>query len=215
MRIDIDFFSFISIFIPVVVGLFCYRRVFTTSKILIVFLVTTAILEIIGTVACYFYWNNLFLFHLHTYIEFAAYSIILSRLIRSKVVKQIITALISAFILFSLVNSLFLEDITGFNSIQRHIEATLIIGYCLVYVFELKQYNDFSLSENPYLIFALALLLYFSGSLFLFIFSRSMFATGDDSDWVIHGYLNIFLNLIFAIVIGRSIVYPRKKGKNT
>jgi len=154
--------------------------------------------------------NNLFTFHLHTYIEFAAYSIILSRLIRSKVVKQIITALIPAFILFSLVNSLFLEDITGFNSIQRHIEATLIIGYCLVYVIELRQYNDFSLSENPYLIFAMALLLYFSGSLFLFIFSRSMFATGDDSDWVIHGYLNIFLNLIFAIVMGRSIVFPRK-----
>lgn len=158
----------------------------------------------------YWHWNNLFTFHLHTYIEFAAYSIILSRLIRLKFVKLAMKSLIPVFILFSLVNSLILEDVTGFNSLQRHIEATLIITYIFFYIIEFRVTNDLSLRENPFLIFAFGSLLYFTGSLFLFIFGRTMFATGDDALWDIHGYLNIFLNVLYTVIIVRSIVFPRK-----
>lgn len=210
MSYDIDFFSFLSIFIPTLVGLFCYSQILTTTKILVLYALATALLEI--GVASYYYleWNNLWLFHIHTYLEFAVFSIIYTRLTRFEWLKRIILALIPVFILFSFFNSLFWENVTGFNSIQRHVEGSLIILYALAFMLETRKYFGNPWHESPYLIFSFGVLIYFSGSLFLFIFGRKMFSTGDDAYWALHGYLNIFLNLVFTAVILRSNAMPPK-----
>lgn len=138
------------------------------------------------------------------------FSIIYTRLTRFEWLKRIILALIPVFILFSFFNSLFWENVTGFNSIQRHVEGSLIILYALAFMLETRKYFGNPWHESPYLIFSFGVLIYFSGSLFLFIFGRKMFSTGDDAYWALHGYLNIFLNLVFTAVILRSNAMPPK-----
>lgn len=209
---NIDFISFLSIFIPTAVGIFLFRSVLTVTKILILFVWITAIIEVTATVLFYQGINNLFTFHLHTYFEFLLLSLMYSRLITSTLIKNVIRSVIPVFIGFSLLNSLFWEDITGFNSIQRHVEGLLLEVYICIYLIQVARYRE-SFKENPFLILSSALILYFTGNLFLFIYGKTVLTTGTGEMWVVHGVLNIILNLSFAIIIARSRVQLPKKWR--
>lgn len=215
MKFDVDFFSFLSVFVPLLVGLFLYRRVLVTTKILIFFVAITAVLEIGVLVFYCLKWNNLFFFHIHTFVEFTLISWIFVRLTEKHWMKIAISSILPLFMLFSICTILFIENVVGFNSIQRHVEASIIILYVIMYIIETADYSGELWHEKPFLIFALGLLLYFAGSLFVFIFANEMFSTGKDTAWVIHGVLNIILNLVITFVIAKSIVYPKKNRINS
>lgn len=211
MKFDIDFFSFISIFIPLIIGLILFNRVLVTSKILILFITLTALLEVGVMVFYYLNWNNLIFFHLHTFIEFTLLSIIYIRLIRNRSFRLLAAILIPVFVLFSFYAIWFIQDTVGFNSIQRHVGGTILICYALFYIRESREYQERSWYLNPFLIFSISFLLYFIGSMFVFIFANEMFKTGEDAAWAIHGVLNILLNLGCAVVIRMSISKPKAK----
>jgi len=204
LKFDVDFFSFVSIFIPLIAGIILFRRVLITTKILILLTTLTAILEIGVATLYYLELNNLFLFHIHTIVEFVLISWIYARLTRSKLFKSIIIILIPIFLLFSLW-IVTIENTVGFNSFQRHVEATILVIYILLHLSESRHYRDDRLLNSPFYLYSVVLLMYFVGSLFVFIFANEMFRSGEDTAWVIHGVLNILLNLTIAIVFLKSI----------
>lgn len=206
----VDFISFYSIFVPVLVSFFYFRRVLKTTKLLITYVFVTCIIEVAAAV--FFSWNmnNLFTFHLHTFAEFILLSLIFIRLLRSPMIKTFAQFLLYGVTVFGIVSILFYQGILEFNSLHRHVEGTVLIFYLLIYFNEQRKYIQDSFWDSPYNLFCSVLMLYFVGNFFVFIFGNFMFSSGDDSAWVIHGILNTLLNLTMAYVITRSVSKPKR-----
>jgi len=180
------------------VGLWLIRRLSTLGKLLFSFVIVTAAIEVVAAVLYNQKQYNLFVFHIHTYFEFAFYSLLLIRAFKSTYLKQAVLIGIPIFLALSIYLLLMVQGLDHFNSIQRHFEGALFILYFIIYLFHPKEAGRESWKKNHITVLIISSLLYFTGSLIVFIFADKMFATGQDSAWVIHGVLNTLLNVVFA-----------------
>lgn len=205
---NLDILSSISITIPLCCGAIVYRRVLSVTKVLIFFIAITAVLE---GVSLYFYmnkWNNLFIFHIHTFVEFLSYSVIFGMLIKTKQFWRLSAAIAGLFVLFSGLAIGLHEDVTEFNSIQRHIESVILSLYIVLYFAKMLKYESEVWTSVPYNWFSIGLALYLFGNLFLFIMGNEILTPENDFIWVVHDILNIGLNIVFTVVILKSLIEP-------
>lgn len=178
-------------------GTFLINKLAGVFRILYLFVVLTAILEMGVATLYYMGLNNLFLFHIHTYLEFCLFSLIYIRLSSSTATKKVILSIVPAFLIYSFITLIFVEDANGFNSLQRNIEGLLLSIFAFVHLFELKRRK----LKNPTVLLSVSLISYFTINIFLFVSARNMFLNGDDYNWNIHGLSNILLNVCFALVL--------------
>lgn len=210
---NFDILSSISIIFPIAIGLIVYQRVLLPAKILVLYVICTGVLE---AISLYFYsmkWNNLFIFHLHTFIEFGTYSIIYSILINSSTFRKLVSIVGVTFVVLSIIFISLVDSITDFNSVQRHIESIIISCYLMIYFLHNSRYSSESFGVLPFNIFSVGIGVYFFGNLLLFIFANEILNPDNDYLWIIHDILNILLNATFSIVLLRSIVVVRKNSE--
>lgn len=171
------------------------------------FLFIWFLFDIIGTTLALNGIYNLYLFHLHTYVELGfflwVYSDILSR-DKSRLLK--IFALI--FYVLSVLNSIFLESFMEFNSNQRYLEGVILIIVCLLYFNQLfKELKIEKLERDPYFLLTSVILIYFCGTLFLFATYNYVEKEVANYYWDVHSILNIIINCCYALVLwtGRKL----------
>lgn len=88
---------------------------------------------------------------------------------------------------------------------ERGVEGILMLLLCILFFGRLLLKLDVpNLLAYPYFWFATGLMIYFSGTLFLFLYASKYLAMGDITYWLIHSLLNILLNIIFAITIWKG-----------
>lgn len=147
--------------------------------------------------------NNLYLLHFYTLIEF-----ILISMIYREVFKQnqflskyfvLFIGLISGFII---ANSIFLQPITVFNSNAKTLTQSIFIAYAVT-LFIQDMYNTGN-SYSPILkTINSAILLYYAGSLFIFMFGNVFFQL--DEFHRIFWVANAILYLIFQLLVFTAI----------
>ncbi|XOV68621.1 MAG: hypothetical protein ACFHU9_05460 [Fluviicola sp.] len=194
----VSYFSSFSITLPLLVGFWLFRKLSFTGKIILIFIIITAIIETIAAVLFYQKQFNLFVFHIHTYFEFGFYSLLLIRAFKSTYLKQVVLIGIPVFLTLSIYLLFMVQGLDHFNSLQRHFEGALLILYFVIYLFHPKEAGGESWKKNHITVLIISSLLYFTGSLIVFIFADQMFSTGQDSAWIVHGILNTLLNVVFA-----------------
>ncbi len=148
--------------------------------------------------------NNLFLLHIFTVIEFTLLTLIFQPHVKVLIPKKAIHFLIAAFFLFAVINSLFFESIQQFNAFGRALEGLLIIFLdllCLVLI--LKTLKIKQPECSPLIWISIGTLIYFSGSLFVFIFSNYVLSSQSVSVtiWGIHAFMSIVLNLFYTVAL--------------
>ncbi|GAB5417596.1 MAG: hypothetical protein Crog4KO_25810 [Crocinitomicaceae bacterium] len=197
---DIDAFSTISILIPTIVGIFLFSKVPSSIKLVIYYVWVTTVLDAIVFYLGLNSINNLYLFHVHTYIEFSFILVLFGNLIQSKRKVHVLNLAGGLFLTISIFLLAFHQDFSQFNSVQRHIEGFFVT---LIILFFLAQQSMGvkRLTNTPINVLSWALLLYFGGNLFVFALGDVILTTGGGEMWVIHGILNIILNVVFAYVI--------------
>ena len=148
--------------------------------------------------------NNLFLSHIFILIEFTILTLIYKKELSSFVAPKFFNLLIVLFIIYSIFNSLFIETLTQFNGYARAISGLIIILFTLLYFYKvLKELKVQRLEKEPMLWLSLGLLLYFSASLFIFIFGNYIQPSVKLSFtfWGIHAIINISLCIFYAIAL--------------
>lgn len=208
MLLIVSYISLFSIAIPLFTGGWLFKRLLITSRILVYFVLATAIIECIATVLFQYGVNNLFTFHAHTIVEFVLLGIVFRRLIDHDYFKMANTLVLVSFVMLSVYLVFAVQGLSHFNSVQRHVEGAILIGYAFIYLFQRDA--DERWIVDPFAIFSMTVLLYFGGSLFVFMFGDYMFSTGQDSAWIIHGILNSIFNIILALVFSLTISKPSK-----
>lgn len=113
--------------------------------------------------------NNLPLLHLHTLGEFLLLSMFYRRLLSNKKFITWIIFIVGAGIIL---NSVFLQNIWSINSNARAVAQATIIFYSLLLFFDRLKAIDSKILYRPLFLINTAILIYFSGSLIIFIFSE-------------------------------------------
>ena len=117
----------------------------------------------------------------------------------SKVFRIILLVGSVLFYVFAVIYYLSVED-NSFDSLTASIEAILIVTYSIFYLFDqMNKPQVIFIYQEPNFWFVVAFIIYFSGTLFLFIQASNLDREIRDNFWKINLFLNITKNILFAI----------------
>lgn len=99
-----------------------------------------------------------------------------------------------------ILNSMFIQSIYEFNTIAKTCVQIIIIGYAIMYFLNLTEEQPLShTSEKSLRLINSAVLIYYSGSLFIFMCGQISFIKGDI--YLVFWTFNAILNVVFQILI--------------
>lgn len=205
---DINVITALTVLAPISIGAFYFSRLFVVARILWFFILITGGMEL----SMWFQYsksiNTMFFFHIYSYIEFGFIALIYYRLSMNYKWRSVILGLFSLFSIASILNLIFLEPFTVFNSNQRYLEGVLILLLVSNYIIQsTKDKLNSSLKRDPFTILSLAWLVYFSCTLILFIFSKQWFSAETiNYYWIVHAILNAGLNFSYAYTLFKAKV---------
>jgi hypothetical protein len=186
-----------------VVTTLLFRKLSPDLKIIGIFVYIACLVELLAGIMWYNKMNNLVLLHIYTLVEFGVISWYYHVTLRGFVPAWLVPSAVTAFSLFSLYNSFFIQDLDEFNTYARGLEALLVITYIIMFFYktfiELKvEY----LGKEPAFWIGSGFLLYFSGGLFLFMVSDHLLpsATGPRHlVWAMHAVFTIVFHILISI----------------
>ncbi|MCG8576579.1 MAG: hypothetical protein MI810_17000 [Flavobacteriales bacterium] len=182
-----------------------YVHLTKALKILGAFVLITLGLEIFSATLSYGGNNNLWIFHIHSYLEVLCFAGIFYLIFEKSPLRHVCLVVIALFFAFGISYVLYHQSFYQFNSMERGVEGILMLLLCILFFGRLLLKLDVpNLLAYPYFWFATGLMIYFSGTLFLFLYASKYLAMGDITYWLIHSLLNILLNIIFAITIWKG-----------
>lgn len=194
--------SSVSTLLPAMLGIWSLKRQEQPLRFLTVLLIFTCIVEVIARVLIMYKTTNLPLLHLYVPIQFALLACMYQLYLRNIFHRYLIPVIILAFSLYSIINSLLIRSVFVFNAYARAIENLLIIILALAYFYKmLIELKVRYLEKHPMFWINSGVLIYFSGSLFLFIFSNYsiLYKSISQLTWISHAFLNISTNIFYAI----------------
>jgi hypothetical protein len=167
------------------------------------FLLTTLIVELTAGYIISKGGHTLVLYNVFSIVNYCFYLFVLGEIVRSKRVKKLIWWSIGLLVLLSIINLLYVQKISSFNSMTFSLGALLIVSFCIYYFFELFQLpTAVNLLREPAFWIS-------SGLLFFFVCSYPFFGLvnfiSTASRVMIYKFsflielINVFFYLLFTI----------------
>ena len=190
--------------------LFCivnFKKMNSPFKRLFIFLLMNFTIEILALVFIKMGMNNLPLLHIYVLAEFILFSYFYKSIIRKPSAFQSVYwyFVVGGSILIVL-NSIFLQSIFDFNTIAKTFVQISIIGYAVVYFYNLVEDPAFSPTTSKSLrLVNSAVITYYSGSLFIFMFNGISFESENSNIvfWIFNSLLNIIFHLLILYALWR------------
>ena len=150
--------------------------------------------------------------YVFTIIEYILFSFLLYFLIKNKTVKKAILLLSLCFIAFCLYN-IFDKAVEAFDSVHASVESILLIAYCIIYLYEQLNQPQTTVIYSTYTFWILiGLLIYLSGTFFLYTFAMDLPPDLRETYWVINLICNILKNVLFTISIFIHVKPPKNSS---
>ncbi len=202
-----DILSFLSLFIawlPIAVLLVNYKHASPAFRPLGLLL----FVNLAFFVATYYFatrrMNNLFLLNILTLNEFVFYSLFFLKLDKRNRFGEGLVRFGLIIVPVSLVNIIFVQGLFRYNSYTIPLQGIFIILYCIAYLVYFASLGE--TARTPTIVLALvSILLYFSGTFFLFLFDQLVFIKSILSKQLIlvNYVFSILSNLILAVAFWR------------
>lgn len=194
-----------AIWIPLITGLFGFKKGPVYIRWLIIHLLFAAIVQLFS----FYLWkngkNNLYVLHIYTVEEMVMLTFFYYFLLKDVVKRNIFFFVVALFVICAVLNAIFLQSITKHNTYARSLESLAIIIWAIVFFYQ-------HLAEDPntkqkhgkgVLLINSAFLLYFSTSLLLFTLSNFISVTSSKEMrinlWAIHALISILMYILIAI----------------
>ena len=193
-----------SILLPGGMVFLLWRRLTLPFRVIGAMVLFTLAMEVLAYLFMIKGINNMPLFHLFTFGEATLFALYYYNIYRKRQLKWIYLALLGGFLLFSIVTVIVFERFYNYNSLQRSVESIWAILLCLIFYTDLfNQAKVTNLLHYPHYWMTSGFLLYFAGMLFLNILGDVVLTSDKLSfnAFHIHAILNIFLNIIYTIVL--------------
>lgn len=207
-------FDYSSSFLVVSLAVAVWRYRYLTKELAYVgaFLALSLSGEVISTILSQRGIPNLFLLHFYTMLEFALIGLFYHRYFRGFYPPWLVPGMIVIFVAFAIINMVYLQHLTEFNTYARGLEGLLTIVLTLMCFYKmLTELEAKSPDQHPVFWINTGYLFYFAGSLFLFILSNVVLKENESLNfmtWGFHACLLALLHLFIAIGLWYS---PRQR----
>ncbi len=212
IKIDVENISLLILVINVVFA----SKIFQAKpdlKWFEVSLIWAFLIQILAHIIANLFGNNMFLLHLYTLFEFIFISLFYKEILFSNYkFPRSINYIIGLTVLMIIANSIFFEPITGFNSNAKGLTQIIIISYAIGYFFNRISVDEVKKNLVLNRINA-AIVLYYAGSLFIFIFAKFLMEnslTMNKYFWKFNALLYLIFQILILIATWR-IVFPKVK----
>jgi hypothetical protein len=194
----INKYAFVPVFVTVGYGLFIYKRLTGEIKTFFWFLFLSGVIQLISSALWFSSKNNLPLLHLYVAVGFVCLAWFYSAVLKDFINRKIIRGTTLLFIIFTLVNSIFFQNIYTYNSYALTVESILVIILSLFTYMVLL--NDIVKEKRKNTIKSLnwinsGLFIYYTSSLLIFYFGEVIQTFSRDFNIYI-GVLHTFFLLV-------------------
>jgi hypothetical protein len=221
VKLNITFIENIIIYLSIFSGLvpvlmiFILKKYELSLKIICFYSIYGIISDLIlSKLSIKYFGTEIYSYRLFTVIEFVSLSLFIYFSIETVKFKKII---LLTFILFfvGIIIDFFTSSLNQFDSLPSGIESLLILNSALLLLYE-KVLNESTSNKNTSpIIITSGIIIFFSGTFFLFILSQKNYTDTNFSNS--YGYLVAFFNIIKNIfiilgIINYKIIIPNSKN---
>lgn len=196
--------SMYSIGLPVLLGFIRFRYWNSVQRWIAGLVLASLLGEVLVRGMAHLFGNNLILLHGFTLVQFVLLIFIFEKGLKPLLPQLFFRGLILFFLIFTLTDLLFLNGLQQFNSFSRPLASFIIIFFALSFFYKtLTELKIKHLEQSPLFWISIGCLLYFSGSLFIFIFTNYVRNSNEVllTLWGIHALFNILLNSSYTIAL--------------
>ncbi|MGH1437433.1 MAG: hypothetical protein ACRBG0_23545 [Lewinella sp.] len=194
-----------SVALPLIVGLMRIKRLQIIQRYVLALVIFSILVELAAVLlGRVLHLRNLPLLHLFSAVQFTLLWFIFAKRLIPPFSKRFFGGILIAFWSFAIICAIWIDGIYNFNAHARSFGAILIIIFCLCYFYQrLRKLDLDNLETDPLFWVTTGSLIYFSGSLILFIISNYILSDKamSFSMWGVHGIFNTFNNLFFMIAL--------------
>jgi hypothetical protein len=189
--------------LPLIIAVLHFKNYTREYKVITLHLLIVVVLSGIAVLLWLMKHNNLPLLHLYTIAEFLMVSWFYSIILKDFVPARLILAVCIAFVVFAVLNSIFIQSWFTFNTFPRSVESLWIIGLSLITYYKmLSELKIRKMERSPVFWINTGFFVYFSGALFLFSLSNYILSLNHRLNiyiWTIHAILSILLYLFIFL----------------
>jgi len=196
---------FVGGLIPVIIGFASYHSLTPVKRLILALMVCSLGLNIIQITLALHSIPNLFIGHIYTLIEFILIAYIYKLKLDKLIPLSVFMAIVVGFVVFSLFNTFVIQGLHANNSYQRTLESVLVVVFVSLYFYKTaKELKVQRIEREPLFWFSAGALLYFSGALFIFIFSNYLLLYSRSlgiTFWTAHTFFLLLLYLFSTIAL--------------
>ena len=208
----------IILVISSIIGLIKINRLHGNYRILIFYVFFVTIVQLTSTFLGFLKINNMPILHIYTIGEFVLlmsffYQLSLKKYFMNRKIAYSIFALV---LLVLIIHSAFISSIYEYNTWSKAIVQLLIISCCIFYFYtSLRYLTDAKPSKEQKLLnlTVASMLIYYSGSLFIFLFGKyniSLSKTDLYIIWIINAVLCCIFYMIILFVLCQHLFKKKK-----
>lgn len=176
------------------------------SRILIFYLFYSIFSDLIlDQLSIKFFNTELYSFRVFTIVEYISISLITFFISESSRIRRLIL-FFSLFFILSLIIDLSTNSIENFDSLPTGVESILILFYCILILYE--QISTGKPLFSFAVLFSFSMILFFSGTFFLFIMSQNNFENEEFS--VLYDYIVAISKILMTLLISLGLLANRK-----
>ncbi|PLK44744.1 hypothetical protein [Emticicia sp. TH156] len=197
--------TYVSVVLLFPVAIAVYRKKHLTKelKAVAVYLCFALFSEVVSIVTAELLNNNLPFLHFYTIIEFAIISWFYKTYLQNFIPKGVFYVAIALFSVLAVLNFIYVQPLTGFNTYPRGLESIIFVFFALATYYKMiKSLEIIYIEKSPLFWINAGFLFYFAGSLFLFVLGNLLLRMDlrlSMLSWAIHACL-LGLTYIFIAI---------------
>jgi hypothetical protein len=194
----------LSILLPLVIGIIKYRKLSGSARLIIWYLIISALFTGISLlISRHYHQNSMPVGHLFTVIEMAMIIFFYKKILSDGKKNSSYRIVIILFTILCILNALFFQSIYTYNSYTKSIEAIICILFAMNYFAAIASDNSSGkILTQPDFYFNAGFFLYFSGAFMLFVFSNFIITNLSLHSfliiWTIHAALVLLMYILFS-----------------
>ena len=193
--------SIAFVLLPFMIGVLRFNYLKEDYKLLLGYLTASVLVETWGEVTFLMgYKVNMVGYNIYTILEVTLLGLLYVRFIKTKLLKKIILVSVIVFDLLATVRCII--DPHSYDDLGWSLSSALLITYVLLFFYDLlKQPEIAVLTKYPMFWISAGILIFFSGTIFVFLFGKYIIADMDTMGdlWDMIKWLNIFYNILLTI----------------
>lgn len=216
---DIAILPVLCLLLSCYTGIKYWHRLPRAFKALVVYLIFNLFIEIGARAAAILFRQNLPLLHFYTLGECWFLSLFYREVLdKDSIFQRHFSRIVPTVMILVVCNTLFLQSIFEFNSYAKTLVQFLIILYALDYSFRFSEREGVtSFNDQPLRLVNAAILVYYCGSLFIFMSNHFALRMGNAIKilWDINTVLNLIFQIAVLVALWKAVSLHQKSSSSS